>query len=425
MATKFPKGFMWGVSTASHQVEGDTYNQWTAWELKNAQRLASTAKTWLVELKRYGLKTNWEAIAEQASRPENYISGSAVGHFTHYAEDFALLKSLHMDAFRFSIEWSRLEPHRGEWDQAAVDHYRAYIAKLRAMDIEPIMTLWHWTVPVWFDELGGFARRRNLKYFTDFVSKVVEEFGDDIRYMLVLNEPNVYCLMSYLVGHWPPEHMNVLETVRVYRNLAAAHSRSYDIIKAANPSIQVSTAMNLSKSYAVNPHNPINRVVVWFQDYLWNWWFLNAVKRRQDFVGVNFYTTLFLDWRWRPKVPPGPVNDVGWYMKPSAIYDVIVESWKRYKLPIIVTENGLADANDSKRQWWVEQTLHALERALAHGVIIKGYLHWSLIDNFEWSLGWWPKYGLVSVDRATMKRTVRPSARWFAEQIRHFRRISE
>src|SRR5262249_55831933 len=151
--------------------------------------------------------------------------------------------------------------------------------------------------------------------------------------------------------------------------------------------------------------------------YFWNWWFVNRVKRYQDFVGFNYYFTDYYRGFGRAN-PKLPVNDLGWYMEPEGLYPIIMRIWSHYNKPIIVTENGVADAHDQYRQWWLEETIVALERALSEGADVRGYLHWSLLDNFEWKYGWWPKFGLVAVDRAHgMKRTIRPSAKWLAAHI--------
>ena len=152
--------------------------------------------------------------------------------------------------------------------------------------------------------------------------------------------------------------------------------------------------------------------------YFWNWWFLKRIRKYQDFVGFNYY---FADYYKGFKVsnPQFPLNDLGWYMEPEGLYPSLLRAWAHFKKPIIITENGVADMHDQYRQWWIEETIIAMERAISEGIEIKGYFHWSLLDNFEWSFGWWPKFGLVEVDREHgMKRTIRPSAKWFAERIK-------
>jgi beta-glucosidase len=152
--------------------------------------------------------------------------------------------------------------------------------------------------------------------------------------------------------------------------------------------------------------------------YFWNWWFMNRIRKQQDFVGINYYFTDYYTGLAKKVNPSVPVNDLGWYMEPEGLYPLLLSAWRHYKKPIFITENGLADAKDEYRRWWLEETIVAMERALSEGVDLRGYLHWSLLDNFEWKYGWWPQFGLVHIDRKTMKRTVRPSAKWFAVRIK-------
>lgn len=407
---QFPTGFLWGASTASHQVEGNMHNQWSEWELKNADRLAKNAPdrlSWLSTLDR---------IRAQATNPENYISGSGIEHYERYRDDFRLLKQLNMNAFRFGIEWSRIEPREGVWDQTAIEHYRAYIQELKDQNIEPIVTLWHWTMPVWFAEKGGFERHKNIRYFDRFIKKVAEELGNELSYVITLNEPNVYVTFSYVTGEWPPQRKSKLAAIRTYVHLLQAHHRAYKILKMRNTNLRIGIAQNFSCNLPFNKGKFLDRTVAAFNNYAWNWWFFNRIKRYQDFVGFNFYHVNY--WSsYHLKNPENPKNDVDWYMEPIRIKELLVWTHRRYQKPILITENGVADAADIYRQWWIEQTLLGLESAMDEGVELTGYLHWSLLDNFEWAYGWWPKFGLISVDRSTMTRHIRPSASWFAKKI--------
>jgi beta-glucosidase len=402
---------MWGASTAAHQIEGGTLNQWSEWELAHASELAKIAK------QRLGWLTNWEDIKAQATAPENYVSGRSVDHYKRYEADFDLLEQLNMNAYRFGIEWSRLEPREGAWNIEALEHYRQYIKSLRGRNIEPIITLWHWTVPVWFAAKGGFAKRANIKYFERYVQRIAQEYGADLKYVITINEPNVYATFSYQQGEWPPQTKSIWQALWVYNNLKLAHKRVYRILKRARPNLQVGMAQNFSCNLPKNPISRIDRLFATIGNYSWNWWFLDRTKRHQDFIGFNFYHTVY--WSsFRQENPDKPVNDVGWYMEPGKLYDLLMWTDKRYRRPIIITENGVADAKDTYRRWWLEQTIVAMQKALKDGVQLRGYLHWSLLDNFEWAYGWWPQFGLVHVDRARgMRRTIRPSAEWFGAYI--------
>jgi beta-glucosidase len=412
MAQKlFPDDFLWGASTAGHQVEGGNYDQWTTWELAHAAELAETAADRLRWL------PTWLKFKKEAEKPENYVSAKGVEHFTRYKEDFELLKKLNLNSLRFGIEWSRIEPDRGVWNKKAIDHYHNYIDELKRQGIEPILNLWHWTQPVWFEELGGFAIAENIKHFERFVDKIAEEFGQDITYVLTINEPNVHVLMSHIGGEWPPQGRNPFKGLWCFRNLAKAHNKAYDILKRYNPDIQVSAATQLNNAQPKRPGNWLDTKIAALANYGWNWWWLNRTQKKMDFIGFNYYFTQYYQG-FKQVNPPTPLNDLGWYMEPSGIAEVMIQTWLRYRKPLLITENGVADVDDKYRQWWLKETMQAMLTAQKAGAEIIGYLHWSLLDNFEWKYGWWPRFGLIAVDRENgMKRTIRPSAVWWSKQL--------
>lgn len=418
----FPKDFLWGASTASHQVEGGTKNQWTEWEKANAERLAKTAK------KRLDWLPKWDEIKDQAQDPNNYISGNGVEHYSRYKEDFKLAKSLNLNSFRFGIEWSRVEPVEGEWNDEEWAHYRDYIDELLKQGLVPLINIWHWTMPIWFVELGGFEKKSNIKHFERFVDKLCQELQiDKLKYVITLNEPNVYASFGYATAEWPPNQKNFLLFAKVYKNLVTAHKRSYKIFKTHNSKLQIGIAAQLANVQPKRPQNILDGTATWWMRYFWNWWFLNRINKCQDFIGFNYYFTDYYKWgdynhikngelihRENPNVPK---NDLGWYMEPEGLYPLLVRVWAHYKKPILIAENGLADQDDIARRWWIEESILSIERALSEGVKVFGYMHWSLLDNFEWAYGWWPEFGLVHVDRKTMKRTIRPSAKYLADRI--------
>ena len=197
-----------------------------------ASEQAKTAK------KRLGWLSNWQDIEQQATDPNNYVSGRGVDHYNKYIEDFNILEKLGLNAFRFGIQWSRLEPEEGKWNINEFKHYKNYIKELNDRGIEPFLNVWHWTMPVWLAEKGGFAKRSNLKYFEQYVTKIAEELLDGVKYVIVLNEPNVYIGFSYIDGMWPPQEKNKLKALWTYLNLAKAQKIAYSVLKNKKPDIK-------------------------------------------------------------------------------------------------------------------------------------------------------------------------------------------
>lgn len=410
---QFPKRFLWGAATAAHQVEGDNHNQWSVWELENAKTKAAQSEYQLHDL------DSWPDIKSAAKRPDNYVSGSLADHYNQYEQDFDLLTKMHMNAYRFSVEWSRIEPEQGVWDAAAIDHYKRYVAALKKRNIEPVMTLFHFTLPAWFSERGGFEKRSNVMYFTRFAEKIVSELGKDIRFIITINEPDIYARESYKAGNWPPNRTSNWQMFRVLNNLAYAHRQVAKRLHGMNRRYKVSIAKNSAYSYAGDTAWLSHASAAVLQ-YMQDDYFLRKVVKHCDFLGVNYYFSNRV-YGYRVHNPDIKVSDLGWDMSPSNIEYALERLYEKYKLPIIVTENGVADQGDEYRQWWITQTLAGMQRALDSGVDIQGYLHWSLLDNFEWAHGKWPRFGLAAVDYETGNRTLRPSAIWFGRVIKHLR----
>lgn len=408
--TQFPKRFLWGASTSAHQVEGDTHNQWSVWELEHAKALAAQAEY------QYGDLDNWSAIGGAAKNPENYVSGKAVDHYERYKDDIKLAKKLHMNSLRFSVEWSRIEPKEGSWDATAIAHYKEYVAELERHEIEPVLTLFHFTLPVWFSEMGGFEKRSNIQYFVRFVEKILAELGSSITYVITINEPEVYAVQGYLEGRWPPMQQSKRSMVTVLNNLATAHNKAAKVIHDMNRRYKVSVAKNSCYIYPGDDAKLSVRSAAMMQ-YFQDDYFLKKVYKQCDFLGVNYYFSNRV-YGYRVHNPDQNLSDMGWDMQPADIEHTLERLHRKYKLPIIITENGCADAGDKKRQWWLMQTLTGIQRALNEGVDVRGYLHWSLLDNFEWDKGRWPRFGLIEVNYDTMERTVRSSGQKYGALIK-------
>ncbi|MBI5405289.1 MAG: glycoside hydrolase family 1 protein [Candidatus Kerfeldbacteria bacterium] len=383
---RFPEGFLWGASTSSHQVEGGQNNDWSAWE-----RLGKVA----------GGQT----------------SGLACDHWNLFRSDFELAKRLGHTVHRFSIEWSRVEPAEGQWDEAAIGHYQTVARELHQRGIEPFVTLWHFTSPPWLMERGGWESPETVKLFARFARKMAVAMPD-ARYWMTINEANVYAILSYLIGVWPPEVTSSRRAWRVYRNLIAGHRAAALAVKHNRPDALVGSAHNVIAFEPKRPESSLDRLAsrlaaTWYNDH----WF-KQVASTSDFIGLNHYTRQWVKFESlrRPIVPEfgGPhQTDFGWDMYPTGIYRAL-KSAGRFGRPIYITENGLADHRDQWRQQFIRDYLLEVHRAVTDGVDVRGYLHWSLLDNFEWREGYSKRFGLIEVDFSTQQRTVRPSAEYYA-----------
>lgn len=379
---EFPKGFFWGAATSSHQVEGGNRNDWTEWEMANAQRLS----------KESGGKYS----------PENYISGRACDHYNRFREDFDIAKSLGHTAHRFSIEWSRVEPEEGKWDEKEIEHYREVIRALRERGIEPFVTLWHWTLPMWVAKQGGWENKKTVDDFTKYSERMAKEFGD-IKYWITINESKIYSINTHLRGKWPPQKRSLLGALRTYRNILLAHKCVYS--KIHRDGVQVGIAKN--NTYFEGWVSPLI-------NYLWNDWFLYRIRNHQDFIGLNYYYHNRIKGFKYNQNENNLISDVGWEIYPEGIYHVL-KNLKKYNKPIYITENGLADEKDVHREKFIQEHLRFAHKAITDGVDLRGYLHWSLLDNFEWDKGFWPRFGLIEIDYKTLERKPRQSAYFYAK----------
>ena len=402
---KFPEGFYFGAATSSHQVEGGCVNDWSVWENENAERLAA-------ESAKFSSLPSWNNIKQNATRAENYISGDAVDHYSRYEEDFDIAKRIGLNAYRFSIEWSRIEPDPGRWNEDAVDHYLRMIKALRGRGIEPFVTIWHWTLPLWLSRDGGIMHSDFPQLFARYSEKLSERFAGEVRFFITINEPEIYSLNSYMLGKWPPQKKGVISYIRAMRSLVISHRRACEAIKRKIPEAQTGPACNMTYFESGGGLNP---VFTYFADRLWDRWFINRTLKSNDFIGINYYFHNRIKYGLNRNANE-KVSDMGWELYPQGIENVVVNA-ARYGLPVYVTESGLADAEDKYRPWYIEETLRALYKAIEKGADVRGYFHWSLLDNFEWDKGFWPRFGLISVDRKDMSRKIRHKSADMYRQI--------
>lgn len=413
---QFPSTFLFGAATSSHQVEGgNRANDWWAWE----------------EAGRVGER-----------------SGAACDHWHRFAEDFELAHGLGHNAHRFSLEWSRLEPQPGVWDERAFDHYRDVLEAQRHKGLEPILTLNHFTLPQWAARQGGWLSEAVIARFDALAREAARRYGELVRFWITLNEPMVYAYKSYLEGTWPPGERNFELARKVVRGLLFAHVRAYvglheEARRLGRSAPRVGVAHHVISFFPCRPWSPFDHFAAWARRQLATWYFLTScqtgriaaglareklpAKRALDFVGVNYYSRDFVhfDGWGMPRMMgrvcslehhrgAGPRNDMDWEIYPQGLY-LELKRLARLGLPLMVTENGICTQQDAVRTEFIRSHVAAVGRAVAEGVPVIGYLYWSLLDNFEWADGFGPRFGLVDVEYKTQRRAVRPSALAFAQ----------
>ncbi len=382
---KFPDNFLWGTATSSHQVEGNNENSWTEWE-------------------------------KQGHIKDGSISGRACNSYEFYKKDIRLCKELNNSAYRFSIEWSRIEPKEDEFDRNELRHYQDVVIECKKNNIEPFVTIYHWTLPIWFAKKGGWLNKDAPVYFRRYTSKLAEALGRDVKFWCTINEPMIYSFNSYLKGKWPPQSKNYFKFRKAVKNLIKAHKLSYIVLHERNNRCRVGIAKN-NQFFEPYLNNFINKKAVKIIDKFWNYKFLNKIKEELDYIGLNYYfhNRIYISlFSYMPMNKDESVSDMGWEIYPRGIYEAL-KGLRKYGLPIYILENGLADAEDSKRANFIKEHLRYVDRAIKEDVNVRGYFHWSLLDNFEWSEGYEPKFGLYEVDFKTFERKARKSAKVYAE----------
>jgi len=399
---KFPPGFLWGAATSAYQVEGDNRNSdWWQWE-KDAGKERS---------------------------------GPACRHYELYKRDFDLAVRLQHNAHRLSIEWSRIEPREGKFSQKELKHYLDVILALKKRNIEPVVTLHHFSNPAWFARSGGWLDNRAASRFLGFCEFVVRPLAKHVRYWITINEPTIYISHAYILGVWPPQVKSYIKAYIVEEHLAQAHVQAYDMINKVYKELNlgypfVSIAQHLM-DYIPHKKDLKNQLAVYLRDRLYNMGFLERIiryspeRKHLDFIGLNYYSRQVVDPKkfglenlamdvLDKKYTRCPTNSLGWAIYPKGIYDLLLEL-KNYGLPVMITENGICTEDDNQRWEFIYSHLSYIHRAMSKGVEVIGYLYWSLMDNFEWDKGFAPRFGLIKVDYATLKRTLRRSARKFAK----------
>src|SRR5208283_2151664 len=384
------KGFLWGVATSAFQLEGSPNADWSS----------------------------WDSILSQ--NPE------VTNHYTLYKEDLSLLKDLGVNAYRCSLEWSRIQPKENVWDSSAVAHYQEIIEILRSYSVEPMVTLHHFTHPLWFIKKYPWHEDESVEKFLAYVKKIVAAMSD-VTYWITFNEPYVLVLAGYFEGCTPPAIKSASLGIRALANILKAHAEAYDIIHNACPHARVSVAHNMAALAPWKKWNPFDKLLARVAKYFYNHSLLDAfltgalrikfpfkeelilpvpIKGKLDFFGVNYYTRIHL--RFNPLKKMGVemrhrdidgygLSDMGWEIHPHGLEKVLRYA-SRLNVPLIITENGIATKDTQKKIRFMKKHIDIIEHCKKQGMDIKGYFYWSLIDNYEWLQGLDARFGLYKVN---------------------------
>ncbi|HEY2511619.1 MAG TPA: family 1 glycosylhydrolase [Polyangiaceae bacterium] len=420
----FPPGFLFGTATSATQVEG------------------------------HCTTTDWYTFAQRGRVKDGGTLDVACDEWNRYREDVALQRSLGMNAARLSVEWGRIEPRPGAFDAAVLDHYRSILGAHVDAGLRPMVTLHHFTLPQWMADRGGLLAPELPERMARFARETALALGDLCREWITVNEPSVLAAHAHLLGAWPPEGKNARDAALAHHRLLAAHVEMYRALHDADArgDLAAGVAHHLRVAQPLRPDHRADRAAARAFARVFNDPFAHALctgellgpldavltrsgafnpadaKGTQDFLGINYYSrdlvrfdpTHAAELFVRREVAPGvETSDLGWEIYPEGLLTVIDE-WSRRsgRLPIYITENGVADARDRLRPRFLVRHLARVARAIAGGIDVRGYYHWSLLDNFEWAEGYTPRFGLVEVDYATQARRPRPSAELYARIAR-------
>jgi beta-glucosidase len=405
--TPFPHDFLWGAATAGHQVEGGNVN----------------ADLWPME---------WAPDSTF-----NEPSGDACDHYHRYHEDISLLAELGLNAYRFSLEWSRIEPEPGFYSRAALDHYARMIESCLSQSVTPVVTYNHFTVPRWMAGRGGWKAEDAPGRFADFASRVTQRFGDLLSWVCTLNEPNLMAMMRSTgvlamgtgdrssapepaeerpggVGGYDPGRFRMGIVAADVERMARAHRLAVQAIKAASPTIRTGWTLALVDLQPAEGGEERCHAARRLGQTEWL-----EVSADDDFVGVQTYSRSLIGADGQLPVPRGAATmQTGWEVYPEALGHTVRLAAETAGVPVLVTENGMATDDDAARIAYTQAALESLAQCVEDGIDVRGYIHWTLLDNFEWNAGFSKTFGLIAFDHESFVRSVKPSGRWLGQVAR-------
>lgn len=390
----FPPDFLWGSSTSAFQVEGDCKNH------------------------------DFYDWAVQGRIKDGTNPSDAVHHYRHYINDIELFKTMNHNSARIGLEWARIEPENGQFDSAVLEHYRDELARMRAIGLKTMVTLHHFANPLWVSRQGGWKNPNTIQVFLRYINYVVSKLGNLVDFWLTINEPNGYSIMAYYFGDFPPGEHSIAAFLKAGRYLIKAHRKAYTAIHQIHRDhgwheavVGWSLAWVHFESAPGSFLNRWGRILV-YQLTLER--FVRHIRGYLDYIGMQYYRSdqVRFPITTGPH-PDAPKSKLGWSIMPDRFYAALMECWDRYHIPIYVTENGVCDDHDELRPGYLVQHLYHLWKAIQDGVDVRGYFHWSTMDNFELVDGVCSPFGLVHVDHTDpeRKRTIKPSGYLYAEII--------
>lgn len=380
----FPKGFLWGVGYSAHQVEGNnTNNDWSQWEKEGKTR---------------------------------EVSGIACDSWNRYGEDHDLAAGMGCNAFRISLEWSRIETEEGVFCQEVIEHYRDVLRDMGSKGMSRVVTLNHWTVPAWFANQYGWHNRHSITLYRRYVDHVIRELRGEMDLVLTFNEPRLFLNQGYILGRRPPGYYWRVDLFwRARRNLEEAHRQAYRVIKHYHPYLSVGFTqfVNGFSFFGKKTRIPFVNAAV---EHFYNWRFFDKTRDFCDFVGLNYYFDVGVSFR-KPHIR----LIVYERREATGFRDLLLQTYHRYHKPLYIFENGTPDEADNVRSDFLRHHTDAIFAALKLGADVRGYFHWSLLDNYEWDAGYSMKFGLYSVERSTLERGKRAAVKTFAAIIKKHR----
>jgi len=362
---------------------------------------------------------NWYRFSQKNAINDGTSSIRAIDHYRRFKEDIDIMAKLNFEIYRMSIEWSRIEPKPGQINYDALDHYRQELQYLKSKKIKTLVTLHHFSNPLWFEDMGGFTNKLSIKIFKSYCTLIIKELGDLINDYITFNEPNVYVYQSFINGYWPPCKKNYHKAFLVLQNMSKAHKICYELIHANNPQAKVSIANNIRIFDPKNPNSFIDKLGAkvykgLYNDYTTDLFYYEGENKFYDFVGINYYTRSAISAFRNSDFENVEKNDLNWEIYPKGLRRITRDFYDKYQKEIWITENGICDNDDTKRIKYIKDHL----KEIAELDFVTRYYHWSAFDNFEWREGEEMRFGLVHIDYESGKRKIKESGYYYAGLIK-------